>query len=200
MRLSDAVRNDVQLGSSGAHAVPVNGNRCRYVSFKVRQILSKEKKTLTCEADISYSNSTNIQPHSKAMVEATSRVVPGAPPPTPISKSHKKKRKGVKGKGSVEPNNHVGVSDTTTASVLDTVPGVSDVKEDVTARDLVATTSVDEAPQSALEDDAGYKPSPVVDLVHKRLKAIHKKIASISPAHKMTCPCVSYFLLNFSQV
>lgn len=114
------------------------------------------------------------------MVEATSRVVPGAPPPTPISKSQKKKRKSVRVKGSGEPDSPVVVPDSETAG--EQAPGVSDVKESVVAPGLVATTSlsVDDAPPSAVDDDLGYKPSPVVDLVHKRLKAIHKKIVSFS--------------------
>lgn len=115
------------------------------------------------------------------MVEAVPRVVPGAPPPTPISKSQKKKRKTVKAKGSAEIDSNGVVSDTTTAKVLDTAPGISDLNEVSAAPNLVATTSADEA---LPDDDAGYKPSPVVDLVHKRLKAIHKKIASILLAHK----------------
>jgi hypothetical protein len=127
------------------------------------------------------------------MVEANPRIVPGAPAPAPISKSQKKKRKAVKGKGSAEPDNHGVVSDTT-ASVLDTAPSVSDTKEGATTPNLVLATSVDETLQSAVEEDATYKPSPVVDLVHKRLKAIHKKIASITSAHKLTCLCMPYSL------
>lgn len=114
------------------------------------------------------------------MAETASRPVPGAPPPASISKSQKKKRKSVKVKGSGEPDSPVVVPDTITASLLEKAPGEADVKEGVVAPGLVATTSVsaDDVPQSALEDDSGFKQSPVVDLVHKRLKAIHKKIVS----------------------
>jgi hypothetical protein len=113
------------------------------------------------------------------MVDATTRIVPGAPPPTPVSKSQKKKRKAVKGKlGSAEPDNPI-IPDTTTASVSDQKPEVSDEKEATVPPNHVVAPSASEAPPSATEDDIGYKPSPVVDLVHKRLKAIHKKIVSI---------------------
>jgi hypothetical protein len=115
------------------------------------------------------------------MTEATARIVPGAPPPTPISKSQKKKRKSVKPKGGDELNSPVVAQDTTTSSPLEKAPGITDVKEGLVAPALTAVPSgsADDVPQSAVDDDAGYKPSPVVDLVHKRLKAIHKKIVSI---------------------
>jgi hypothetical protein len=122
------------------------------------------------------------------MVEATSRIVPGAPPPTPITKSQKKKRKAGKGKGSAEPDSPAVVPDATAANVLDQASGGSDVKEDTVSPQVAAPPSVNEGPQSAVEDDVGYKPSPVVDLVHKRLKAIHKKIVSILSPLIMTCP------------
>lgn len=111
------------------------------------------------------------------MVEATSRIVPGAPPPTPISKSQKKKRKTGKGRGSAEPDSPALAPDNAASVVLDSALSGSDVKESTVAPQVAP--SVNEAPQSAVEEDIGYKPSPVVDLVHKRLKAIHKKIVSI---------------------
>lgn len=113
------------------------------------------------------------------MAEISNRIVPGAPPPTAASKSQKKKRKSVKVKDSGETDSPVVVPDTATVSVSEKVPGLSDVKEGVIAPGLVTTTSVSasDVPHSVLEEE-GYKPSPVVDLVHKRLKAIHKKIVS----------------------
>ena len=114
----------------------------------------------------------------QAMAEVANRIVPGAPPPTAASKSQKKKRKSVKAKDSGETDSSV-VPDTATASVLEKALGLSDIKEGDIAPGVVATTSVSasDVPHSALEEE-GYKPSPVVDLVHKRLKAIHKKIVS----------------------
>lgn len=115
------------------------------------------------------------------MAETTVRIVPGAPPPTPISKSQKKKRKSVKPKGGDELSSPVVVQDTTTANSLEKSPSVTDVKEGLVAPALnsMPSGSADDVPQSAVDDDAGYKPSPVVDLVHKRLKATHKKIVSV---------------------
>lgn len=137
------------------------------------------------------------------MAEVTNRSVPGAPPPIAASKSQKKKRKSVKVKGPGEPDSPVVVPDTAAASVLDKAPGLSDVKQGVVAPGLVATTSVSasDVPQSAL-DEEGYKPSPVVDLVHKRLKAIHKKIVSSCLIYKFTfrlsIVLVAHFLTQFT--
>jgi hypothetical protein len=113
------------------------------------------------------------------MVEATARLVPGAPPPARISKSQKKKRKPVKGKSSAEADSAAVVPDAPASSVLSQVPSIPDGKEVTVVPSHVTTLASNEIFQPALEDDAGYKPSPVVDLVHKRLKAIHKKIVSI---------------------
>ncbi|KIM78917.1 hypothetical protein PILCRDRAFT_824042 [Piloderma croceum F 1598] len=113
------------------------------------------------------------------MVDATTRIVPGAPPPAPVSKSQKKKRKAVKGKGSAEPDNPI-IPDTTAASISDPKPDAPDEIEATVPPNHVVAPSASEAPPSTTEDDIGYKPSPVVDLVHKRLKAIHKKTARIS--------------------
>jgi hypothetical protein len=133
------------------------------------------------------------------MVDATTRIVPGAPPPTPVSKSQKKKRKTVKGKGSVEPDNPAIIPDTTAASVSDQKPDASDEKE-VAAPPNHIVAPASEAPPSATEDDISYKPSPVVDLVHKRLKAIHKKIVSIVLPLTITYPPRLPDLIEFSLV
>jgi hypothetical protein len=132
------------------------------------------------------------------MVEATSRIVPGAPPPTPISKSQKKKRKTGKGRGSAEPDSPALAPDNAASGVLDSAPGGSDVKESTLVPQVAS--SVNEAPQSAVEEDVGYKPSPVVDLVHKRLKAIHKKIVSIFLLFIMTCLYVPSVLPAISLI
>jgi hypothetical protein len=132
------------------------------------------------------------------MVDATTRIVPGAPPPTPVSKSQKKKRKAVKGKG--EPDNTAIISDTTAASVSDQKPDASDEKEATVPPNHVVGPSASEAPPSTTEDDIGYKPSPVVDLVHKRLKAIHKKIVSTVSALIITYPPRLPDLIEFSLV
>ena len=130
------------------------------------------------------------------MVEATPRIVPGAPPPTLVSKSQKKKRKAVKGKGSAEPDSPAVIPDTADPSVADQTPGVSEVKE-VTVSPSYVAPSASEAPQSAMDDDVSYRPSPVVDLVHKRLKAIHKKIVSV---FLLPTACMSWVLLSSSLI
>ncbi|KAI0743781.1 hypothetical protein C8Q80DRAFT_860101 [Daedaleopsis nitida] len=102
---------------------------------------------------------------------STPRIVPGAPPPPPLSKSQKKKRKTGKSKEESETGSHVAVPDPTTAALIEKAPDESDVKGGVVAPQLVAQPS--EAPSLDI------KPSPVVDLLNKRIKANNKKIIRI---------------------
>ncbi|KAI0674982.1 hypothetical protein C8Q78DRAFT_965152 [Trametes maxima] len=106
-------------------------------------------------------------------ITTTPRVVPGAPPPPPQSKSQKKKRKGAKPKEASEGESHVAVPDTATAALIEKAPVESEVKEGVVAPELVAQTS--EEPQTPVE----LKPSPIVEMLNKRLKANGKKISRI---------------------
>ncbi|KAF8893392.1 hypothetical protein BD779DRAFT_1620446 [Infundibulicybe gibba] len=112
------------------------------------------------------------------MVEApVQRVVPGAPPPTPLSKSQKKKRKAKsKPEGSVD--SPVAVPDPTSAALIEKAPEASDVQDGSVAADLVVQPEVDAPPLP--EEEVLLKPSPIVDLIHKRLKATTKKISRIS--------------------
>ena len=105
-------------------------------------------------------------------ITTTPRIVPGAPPPPPVSKSQKKKRKTTKPKEASETESHVAVPDTTTAALIDKAPAESDVKEGIVAPQLVAQAS--EEPQTPVD----VKPSPIVEMLNKRLKANRKKIVS----------------------
>ncbi|KAG6865203.1 hypothetical protein C0991_004512 [Blastosporella zonata] len=102
------------------------------------------------------------------------RIVPGAPPPAPLSKSQKKKRKAKKPSEST-PDSPLATPDVT-SSALEPVPeAVVDTPE--------ASTVPEVAPEPqtpAVEEESLLKPSPIVDLVQKRLKATSKKITRIS--------------------
>ena len=63
--------------------------------------------------------------------------------------------------------------DTTTAALIDKAPAESDVKEGIVAPQLVAQAS--EEPQTPVD----VKPSPIVEMLNKRLKANGKKIVSV---------------------
>src|ERR1700722_18475056 len=76
----------------------------------------------------------------------TLRIVPGAPPPTPLTKSQKKKRQ-------------------TKRKIADS---------SVESSPQVDSVSLQEQKTQSL--DVQLKPSPIVDLVHKRLKVTTKKI------------------------
>ena len=109
-------------------------------------------------------------------ITVTPRVVPGAPPPAPVSKSQKKKRKGgAKTKEESEAGSHVAVPDTTSAALIEEAPKQSDVKEGVVAPQLVVQPSEGEAATPV----GDQKPTPIVDMLNKRLKANGKKIVSV---------------------
>jgi hypothetical protein len=110
------------------------------------------------------------------MVEATSqRIVPGAPPPTPLSKSQKKKRKAVtKSKTETEESTVLEGPESQSATPAEKPASQSDVKEGS------VTNEVAEPDSQAFDEEFDLKPSPIVDLIHKRLKATTKKISRIS--------------------
>ncbi|KAG0703238.1 hypothetical protein DFH29DRAFT_829375, partial [Suillus ampliporus] len=113
------------------------------------------------------------------MVDApiTVRVVPGAVPPVPLSKTQKKKRRSNKPKTADSPaEGSVIIPDATSAAPVDRAP--EEAKEGTVAPELVAPS---EAPTF---DDLTSRSSPVVELLQKRLKALNKKtsrIASYAP-------------------
>ncbi|KDR74988.1 hypothetical protein GALMADRAFT_268537 [Galerina marginata CBS 339.88] len=103
------------------------------------------------------------------------RIVPGAPPPTPLSKTQKKKRK-AKGKSD---NDDTPATPTTAATPLvEKIAETPEVRESSLAPELVNRSESQATPLP--EEDVLFKPSPIVDLVHKRLKATTKKISRIT--------------------
>ncbi|KAG6902099.1 hypothetical protein C0995_004279 [Termitomyces sp. Mi166 len=99
------------------------------------------------------------------------RIVPGAPPPAPLTKSQRKKRKAKKATEST-PDSPEATVDAASAMLTEQVPEVEEVRE-------ASTTAAPEPPTPAGEEEA-LKPSPIVELIHKRLKATSKKITRIS--------------------
>jgi hypothetical protein len=122
------------------------------------------------------------------------RIVPGAPPPAPLSKSQKKKRKGKKTTEST-PESPTGptISDTPSA-IVEKAPESVATREGSIAPEPAAQPESLATP--ALEEDLGLKLSPIVELITKRLKATTKKI--------VRCLCLvgiidqlSHQLINF---
>nr|GAT57665.1 TMP-TENI-domain-containing protein [Mycena chlorophos] len=103
------------------------------------------------------------------------RVVPGAPPPKDVSKAPRKKRK-PKAKGDDAATD---ILESSTAALVETAPSTADIQNGAVAADLIVE------PEAA--DDSALKPSPLVDLITKRLKATSKKIGRIS-AYATTDP------------
>ncbi|KAF8971169.1 hypothetical protein BDZ97DRAFT_1693864 [Flammula alnicola] len=103
------------------------------------------------------------------------RIVPGAPPPAPLSKTQKKKRKA---KGKSEHDDTPAVPEATSAPPSEKAPEQPEAEEGTPAPETVVQTES----QGTIfpEEDVLLKPSPIVDLVHKRLKATTKKISRIT--------------------
>ena len=93
------------------------------------------------------------------------RIVPGAPPPIPLSKTQKKKRKAkAKSADAAAPE----------TSAAEKTPEPSDPQEALLAPEVIQQS---DSQMSLLpEEEVLLKPSPIVDLIHKRLKATTKKI------------------------
>ncbi|KAJ7783094.1 hypothetical protein B0H16DRAFT_1297286 [Mycena metata] len=102
------------------------------------------------------------------------RIVPGAPPPKELSKSARKKRKTKSKAEATTP-----VLESSSAALIDKAPEASEIQAGAIAPELVVQPEPEAAPVAA-EEDLVLKPSPIVDLIHKRLKATSKKIARIS--------------------
>jgi hypothetical protein len=111
-------------------------------------------------------NSISSSKIKKMPEPVVQRIVPGAPPPTPLSKTQKKKRK-AKAKGDAPT-----LPEATSAAPTETTP---DPPETAT---LVPEVIAQSDSQMSLlpEEEVLLKPSPIVDLIHKRLKATTKKI------------------------
>ncbi|KAG6844619.1 hypothetical protein H0H87_005476 [Tephrocybe sp. NHM501043] len=102
------------------------------------------------------------------------RIVPGAPPPVPLSKSQKKKRKAKKPTES-NTDSPLATPDVTTSVLAEQAP------EAVGTPEASAAPEVVPEPQTPLvEEEVLLKPSPIVELITKRLKATSKKITRIS--------------------
>jgi hypothetical protein len=103
----------------------------------------------------------------------TQRVVPGAPPPAPLSKSQKKKRK-VKKPTESTPDSPVALADAGSTALIEKAPEAAEIREGSVAPELVAQPEPQAPPLP--EEEVLLKPSPIVDLIHKRLKVTTKKI------------------------
>ncbi|THH05020.1 hypothetical protein EW146_g10014 [Bondarzewia mesenterica] len=109
------------------------------------------------------------------------RKIPGAPPPAPLSKSQKKKRKTGKVKAGESPViEPVSIPDSTSAALVDKAPQPADVKEGSVAEELVTQPeSVSGATPADAPASQTATASPVVEIIQKRLKATTKKILRI---------------------
>ena len=90
-----------------------------------------------------------------------------------MTKAQKKKRRAAK----KEDEPHITIPDAQTAALVEAAPAESDIKAGSVAEELIAQPE-EQQPSSAIDDVDG-KLSPVVDLLNKRIKGLHKKIVSL---------------------
>jgi hypothetical protein len=128
---------------------------------------------------------------SQTMSEAPAlRIVPGAPPPTPLTKSQKKKRRAAnaQGKGdehdleSPVANGH-GLNSALDSALVETAPAISELNpslvskpEDVANAAIASDAGADILSPTSLLNLPSKKTSAIVELVNKRHRTLHKKI------------------------
>lgn len=127
----------------------------------------------------------------------TQRIVPGAPPPTPLSKSQQKKKRKVAGAKRTDGSDGPDVATPKDAALIDHAPTTDNTDpsllappEEVAVAAAASETIADIAPsfiEPFLLANTHKKPSAVVELVNKRYRALTKKIVrslSMSPGEK----------------
>ncbi|KAF7793779.1 hypothetical protein EIP86_004900 [Pleurotus ostreatoroseus] len=114
------------------------------------------------------------------------RIVPGAPPPAPLTKSQKKKRKAQAMKKTAseqtDAGEHVAVPDAAAAALIDHAPTESDVREGSVAPELVAPPAPEAQATrevSPMPEGGERRVSALVDMLNKRIKTTSKKITRI---------------------
>lgn len=117
------------------------------------------------------------------------RIVPGAPPPAPLTKSQKKKRRALKGdEHDVDSpiTNGRGLDSALDSALTETAPATGDLNpalvskpEDVANAAIASEIAADLLTPTGLLQLSSKKTSAVVELVNKRHRTLHKKIQRI---------------------
>jgi len=118
-------------------------------------------------------------PEAVASIVVTQRIVPGAPPPTPLSKSQRKKRKAAAHKNSSPDSpaeDHLQSQTPDVAETNHTSNGNHESAGAAASENGATAAEAEAVSTPLLEEVVLLKPSPIVDLIHKRLKATTKKI------------------------
>ncbi|KAG2016293.1 hypothetical protein CC2G_009471 [Coprinopsis cinerea AmutBmut pab1-1] len=106
------------------------------------------------------------------------RFVPGAPEPAPLSKAQKKRRRAKKTDGAQDANEAPVAGADPVSATASNAPEPSEAREGSLAPPEVQVAESTGSPLP--EEQVLLKPSPIVELVTKRLKATTKKITRIS--------------------
>ena len=120
----------------------------------------------------------------------TLRIVPGAPPPTPLTKSQRKKRRAANAQGKGDENdvespvaNGHGLNSALDSALVETTPATSELPpslvskpEDVANAAISSDARADILSPASLLNLPSKKTSAIVELVNKRHRTLHKKI------------------------
>ncbi|EJD52618.1 hypothetical protein AURDEDRAFT_111252 [Auricularia subglabra TFB-10046 SS5] len=117
-------------------------------------------------------------PSSVAAADEPRRIVPGAPPPPPLSKSQQKKKRKA-GKPKEDGPAPDAILDLPKAPLIETAPSVADIANGAIEPALVSEP-VPTPPAAAAAAGEPKKPSPSIEAVAKRLRALGKKVQRIS--------------------
>lgn len=125
------------------------------------------------------------------------RIVPGAPPPAPPSKSQLKRQRKKAKAGDATPSQtqspavtNVAIPDSTSAALVEQAPAKEDVQQGAVAEELVANGTNGtprESPGEVPATSSAPVESPIVDIIHKRIKAANKKIVRVFPSRVRLC-------------
>lgn len=107
------------------------------------------------------------------------RIVPGAPPPAPLSKSQqKKKRKNATPKSVLSTPDHqtIPIPEPRSAALVEKAPVDGEIADELVAKaeELTAIAPEESKPEERGEDKKSS--NPIIELVNKRLRTITKKI------------------------
>ena len=97
------------------------------------------------------------------------RIVPGAPPPAPVSKSQKRKKK-----PTAKDGDNLEVPDTPVSAQIAVAPSLEDGNNGSVGSQFLAQP--DDIPEATTPINGAHKTTPLVDMLNKRIKATNKKI------------------------
>jgi hypothetical protein len=115
------------------------------------------------------------------------RIIPGAPPPAPLTKSQLKRRQKLAKAKTEGTDGGSAVPSAKASALVETAPAPESLPDDLVAHENSATSQAPERPPSAIQD-----------VIHKRLKVVNKKIVCGVFFHGLVYLLLSIFALTYA--